>query len=173
MDKNIIIGAVAVVVVGGAILVGNMSGNKEGGSKNKIESSCSSICQKASKTCPSLIDENNCNNNCSKLSEEAKKHLEESKSCEQITSKPELIADLLIPEVATPEQKNNVNADDCQMACMNYAIKCLTLVPNATDQLLDEGRESCMKECASWDTKKIDCMINAFDCEAFTNVCGL
>jgi hypothetical protein len=56
---------------------------------------------------------------------------------------------------------------------MNYAIKCLTLVPNASDQLLDEGRESCGKECADWNNEKIDCMINAIDCESMTNVCGL
>lgn len=172
MDKNIIIGSVVVVAIGGAILVGSMSGNKNTSPENQTKSPCSSICQKANKTCPSLINEENCNKNCSKLSEEAKKHLQESKDCQQITSKPDLIVDLLVPETATPKPVDK-NASECEAACGSYTGKCLTLVPNLTEAMLEDGMKSCMQECASWDTKKIDCMINAFDCESFTNVCGL
>lgn len=172
MDKNIIIGAVAIIVVGGAVLVGSMSKNKGISSQDQIESSCSSICQKANEICPSLIDKNNCNKNCSKLSEEAKKHLQESADCEQMTSKPNLIVDLLVPEMANPKPVDK-NANDCEAACGSYAGKCLTLVPNLTEAMLNDGMKSCMEECASWDAQKTDCMINAFDCESMTNVCGL
>jgi hypothetical protein len=170
MDKKLLIPASVagiIAIAAGAVLLSPKGGN------DQKSSDCASICQKASQTCPSLVNEITCNNNCSKLSEESKKHLSDSKSCQEISSKPSLIADLMIPETATQKPAENPDADDCQMACMNYAIKCLTLVPNASDQLLDEGRESCGKECAKWNNEKIDCMIGAIDCESMTNVCGL
>ncbi|HOX29917.1 MAG TPA: hypothetical protein P5080_02120 [Candidatus Paceibacterota bacterium] len=170
MDKKILIPAsiagIAAIVAGAAFLFPKSASDQQ-------SFDCASICQKASQTCPSLVNETTCNNNCSKLSDESKKHLSDSNSCQEISSKPELIADLLIPETAAPEPAKNADSDDCQMACMNYAIKCLTLVPNASDQLLDEGRESCGKECSKWNSEKIDCMINAADCESMTNICGL
>jgi len=170
MNKKILIPASVagiIAIAAGAVLLFPKGGN------DQKSPDCSSICQKASQTCPSLVNEFTCNSNCSELSEESKEHLSDSQSCQEISSKPELIADLIIPETAAPEPAGNASADDCQMACMNYAIKCLTLVPNASDQLLDEGRESCGKECADWNNEKIDCMINAIDCESMTNVCGL
>ncbi len=168
MNKNILIGAAGVVVIGGAIffMAGDNSPNKQN------NSACADVCYEASQTCPSLINEDACNSNCAKLSEEAKKHLADSKSCQEISSKPELIADLLVPEVATPELVDK-NASECEAACGSYVGKCLTLVPNATEALFQEGTDSCMKECAGWNAQKVDCMINAFDCESMTNVCGL
>lgn len=146
-----------------------MAGNQTGDQKTF---SCSEICEKASKACPSLINQNDCNSKCGSLSEEAKKHLQESDNCEQITSKPELIADLIIPEAASPKPTDE-SASECEAACGSYVMKCLTLVPNATEALFEDGLNSCMKECAGWDNNKVGCMINAFDCEAMTDVCGL
>ena len=171
MNTKIIVGIIVGVIVigGGAFLMNNSKSNDNRG---QVTSACSGVCQKASETCPSLINQNDCNSKCAKLTAETKKHLQESTTCEQITSKPELIADLLIPEVATPKPMEK-NASECEVACGSYTGKCLTLVPNLTEAMLNDGMNSCMKECASWDNSKVDCMINAFDCESMTNVCGL
>ena len=77
----------------------------------------------------------------------------------------------LIPEMNEPELAPAKN--ECESACVNYVNKCLTLVPNATQALFQEGLESCLNECAKWNGVKIDCMISAFNCEAMTDVCGL
>lgn len=168
MSIKIVLGALlAVVVVGGGVLL--LTTDK---SADQGNSACKDVCQVASQTCPSLINEATCNSACSKLSEESKKHLKESKNCEQMTSRPDLIADALIPEAATPKAVDK-NASECEAACGSYVGKCLTLVPNATEALFADGLNSCMKECSSWSANKVDCMINAFDCESFTNVCGL
>jgi hypothetical protein len=171
MNTKIIVGIIAgVVIVGGGALL--MKGNKENNNVAQTDSACAEVCGQASQTCPSLINEGSCNNKCAKLSEETKKHLQESTSCEQITSKPDLIAELLIPDVATPKPVEK-NASECEAACGSYVSKCLTLVPNATAALFEEGQSSCEAECAGWSISKVDCMVTVFDCEAMTNVCGL
>lgn len=171
MNIKIIVGIVmGVAVIGGGVLL--MTGNKSEDNTGQVVSLCADVCQKASETCPSLINENDCNSKCAKLTEETKKHLQESATCEQMTSKPELITELIIPEVATPKPAPK-NASECEAACGSYTGKCLTLVPNLTEATLNDGMNSCMKECAGWNDNKVDCMINAFDCEAMTNVCGL
>lgn len=168
MNIKIIIGVVvSVIVIGGGALFVAMNNQSL-----KNNSACVDICKNASQVCPSLINEAVCNNKCSKLSEEAKKHLQESVSCEQITSKPDLIVDLIIPEGENPKPIDK-NASECEAACGSYVGKCLTLVPNATPALFEEGQSSCEKECANWNTDKVNCMIGAFDCEAMTNICGL
>ncbi len=168
MNKNILIGAAGIVVIGGAIFV--MAGG--GFLDEQNNSTCADVCYQANQACSSLINKDVCNSKCSELGEEAKKHLADSKSCQEISSKPELIAYLLAPEsdATKPVDKN---ASECEAACGSYAGKCLTLVPNATEALFQEGMNSCMKECAGWNAQKTDCMINAFDCESMTNVCGL
>lgn len=171
MNTKIIMGIIAAVVVigGGTIL---MTGGKNNDNSGQTASDCADVCQKASEACPSLINQNDCNSKCAKLTAETKKHLQESTNCEQITSKPDLIADLLIPEASTPKPADK-NAGECEAACGSYVSKCLTLVPNATPALFAEGQSSCEAECAGWNTGKIDCIINAFDCEAMTDICGL
>lgn len=171
MSTKIVFGVIigAVVIGGGIFLVNRDRGVNTGSS---VLSACADVCQKANQACPSLINQDDCNRKCDKFTEETKKHLQESTSCEQITSKSDLIVDLVVPEAVTPKPVKE-NASECEAACGSYTGKCLTLVPNLTEAMLNDGMDSCMKECASWDAKKIDCMINAFDCEAFTNVCGL
>ncbi len=168
MNIKIILGILAVVIaVGGVLLVTTNKSNNHGNSV------CTKMCQIANQACPSLINEDDCNNKCPKLSDESKKHLFESSSCEEIASRPDLIADLLIPEANIPKPVDNENASECEAACGSYVSKCLTLVPNATPALFEEGQTSCESECANWNTSKVNCMIGAFDCEAMTNVCGL
>jgi len=167
MNKKILI-ALSVVLVGGAIVFGAFMNKSD--KKTKV-SSCSEVCSKANNTCPSIIDKNNCENKCVSLSEETKEHLNNSSSCQELTEKPELIADLIIPEINTPDKINSSN--DCEMACSNYSIKCLSLVPNASQELYNEGLMSCINECKKWDDNKTGCILSAIDCESMTNVCGL
>lgn len=165
--------SVAVVIGGGLFFMTIDKANEQGGIIDQNDSACADVCRKASQACPSLINEGNCNAKCSNLSEEAKRHLEESDTCEEISSRPDLIADLIIPEINTPEPVGSSSDDGCEAACGSYVSKCLTLVPNATQALFEEGQASCMEACAGWDSGKVDCMVTAFDCEAMTEVCGL
>lgn len=70
-------------------------------------------------------------------------------------------------DVAEEEKK------DCESPCRNYIHKCLSLVPNAGQDLFSQGLESCMKECRSWSDKKNKCILNATNCEDMTVICGL
>ncbi|MDD5751206.1 MAG: hypothetical protein PHS73_01655 [Candidatus Peribacteraceae bacterium] len=70
--------------------------------------------------------------------------------------------------VSEPAAGNN-----CAAACENYVRKCLTLVPGAGETLFQQGRDSCMEECAQWTDKKTDCIATAAGCEPMTDVCGL
>ena len=168
MNNKVIIGALAgVIVAGGAFFF--LTKDKPSEQKN---SPCAEICRQANSACPSLIDQEKCISKCDVLSGETKNHLQESANCEQLSAKPELIAELIIPEPATPELVPG-NTSECEAACGSYVGKCLTLVPNATAALFDDGLASCMTECVDWDAQKVECMISAFDCEAMTNVCGL
>lgn len=171
MKKEIIIGALVVVVIGaGAVLyLGKGGGGK--GDKSVMSGACSSTCEKAVGTCPSLINEENCNQKCDSLSQETKNHLATASSCQELTQKPELIADLLIPKVNVPEKINS--SSDCEGACSNYTMKCLSLVPNADQNLYNEGLKSCVAECAKWKEEKVNCILGASTCPAMTETCGL
>lgn len=70
-------------------------------------------------------------------------------------------------DVAEKEKK------DCESPCRNYIHKCLSLVPNAGQDIFSQGLESCMKECRSWSDKKNTCILQATNCEDMTMVCGL
>jgi len=63
--------------------------------------------------------------------------------------------------------------DRCVEACENYVKQCLYLVPNADEYVFDQGRESCMEECAGWETEKVACMAEAVTCASMTDICDL
>lgn len=71
--------------------------------------------------------------------------------------------------VNEPAQAGN----NCAAACENYVSKCLTLVPGAGETLFQQGRDSCMEECAQWTNEKTGCIETAASCEPMTDVCGL
>ncbi|MFA5000692.1 MAG: hypothetical protein WC531_00480 [Candidatus Paceibacterota bacterium] len=168
MKKELIIGIVIVGVIGlGALAYWG----KGGGGGKQVSKDCVLTCQKAVETCPSLINKEVCEQNCDNLSQETKDHLNQANSCQELTQKPELIAELLIPEVKTPEKIDAKT--DCEGACSNYTMKCLSLVPNADQNLYNEGLMSCMSECSGWKSEKVGCMLNAQSCPAMTEVCGL
>jgi len=168
MNKNLIIAISGIIVVAG--VAGFILLNKNN-SQLPVDSKCSQICADAKTACPSLIDQKNCETKCPNLSQDTKEHLLGAKSCEELTQKPELISELLIPEIKKPEQKEA--SSDCEAACNKYVLSCLTLVPNASEALFEDGFNSCLKECTKWSMDKTECMITAFNCEAMTDKCGL
>ncbi len=168
MNKKILI-SLGVIVTGIAIITTIIVSSKK---EVLLEvSTCSEVCSNANNYCPTLINKDTCESKCSGLSEETKEHLNNSSSCQELTEKPELIADLIIPEVNVPENIDPSN--DCELACSNYTVKCLSLVPGASQSLYNEGLMSCINECKKWDNEKIGCIISAIDCPAMTEVCGL
>lgn len=131
---------------------------------------CINLCSQVKEACSTAISQDQCQSACLTWSAEIKEKIGAISSCEQVSEVPELTVAAL-PEMNEPNLAPATN--DCEAACGSYVGKCLTLVPNATESLFQEGMSSCMGECASWNTSKVDCMISAFDCEAMTNVCGL
>lgn len=170
MNKTILISIASVLVIGAGIYLAISSGGKEADKKVEINPECVAVCAQAKTTCPSLMTGDNCESACSNWSEEVKDQVKNASNCQTLSEIPELVS-ALVPEMNTPELPEA--KDECEAACGSYVNKCLTLVPNATQALFEDGMTSCKSECSKWNTQKVDCMINAFDCEAMTNVCGL
>ena len=64
-------------------------------------------------------------------------------------------------------------SNDCEKACRNYNSKCLSLVPNVNQTMLNDGFSSCMQQCKKRSKEKVQCMEDAKDCVAMTDICGL
>ena len=136
----------------------------------EVSEECINLCNQITGACSTAISQDQCLRACPTWSTEAKEKIGVISSCEQVAGAPEL-ASAVLPEMNEPDLAPASN--DCEAACGSYVGKCLTLVPNASEALFQEGLSSCMGECASWNAGKVDCMISAVDCEAMTNVCGL
>lgn len=89
-------------------------------------------------------------------------------SVEEIKNKVDSAA-----EVRSETVKPNSLSKDCRSACENYVSKCLTLVPNASETLLNEGLVSCVEDCASWSADKATCISQALECPSMTEICKL
>jgi len=140
--KILFYGTISVVTI---LTISFLLAGKNKSSLNETKGACADICSKAKSACASLIDEDNCNSKCYNFSNETKEHLKNSNSCEELTQKPELIADVIMPEVNTPNTKAASN--DCEAACNKYVMACLTLVPNVSEALFSDGFNSCLKDC--------------------------
>lgn len=136
----------------------------------EVSEECVSLCNQITGVCSTAISQDQCLQACPTWSTETKEKASAISSCEQVAEVPEL-ASAALPEMNEPDLAPASN--DCEAACGSYITKCLSLVPNATQALYNEGMISCMDDCKGWDTTKTECMIGAFDCEAMTNVCGL
>lgn len=171
MNTKIILGGIGgIIILSGGVYV--LLSNTSVSPGRAVSSECDILCRGAEDSCPSLIDEDTCRLRCDLLSEESRAHIRAARDCEELAAKPELVAEILIPNAPeAPSPKKD--ATICEAACGSYVGKCLTLVPNATPALFAEGQSSCEAECARWDAKKTDCMVSAFDCESMTTVCGL
>ncbi len=170
MNKIILISLASVLVIGSVIYLGTNSKDKKSNLNNNPDESCISLCSKAKTTCPSLMANSNCESSCANWQDEVKEKVNNASNCGALSEIPEILTSL-IPEMNTPQSP--VANNDCEMACSNYSIKCLSLVPNASQELYNEGLLSCMNECKKWSGDKTSCMLNAIDCESMTNVCGL
>lgn len=87
-------------------------------------------------------------------------------------------SELMEEEVATTSttimtEETPVAGNGCELACSNYVNKCLTLVPNADQNLFDQGLASCQQECQGWSADKVGCLASALDCPSMTETCGL
>lgn len=65
------------------------------------------------------------------------------------------------------------NTSLCENACANYYGKCMTFNPDLKPELMAQYINECIEECAKWDDKKKNCILEAIDCESMTDVCGL
>ena len=170
MNKTILLSIATVLVIGGIAYFALTSKNEESNSNVVSNEACVELCNNAKGICPSLMTNSNCESSCNNWNDEVKEKVANATNCESLSEIGEVVASLL-PEVDTPDTPTASN--DCEMACSNYSVKCLSLVPNASQELYNEGLLSCMNECKKWDGKKTSCMIEAIDCESMTNVCGL
>ncbi|MDX9893707.1 MAG: hypothetical protein RB292_04855 [Patescibacteria group bacterium] len=136
----------------------------------ETNSECAQLCNQATAICPSLISLEQCQLACADWSEETKEKISQVTTCQELSAISEII-ESLIPEMNDP--KLNPAKNECEAACQNYVNQCLTLVPNATQTLFQEGLDSCLTECANWNDPMVKCMTQAPDCESMTNICGL
>ena len=140
--------------------------------ENQLSSvSCDKICSHLKDVCnEDLIASDDCPTVCGTWSDEIKQMFLTMNDCEFLKAQIEGQAQVLAEEMVN---KNNPNATKCDQACNNYVTRCLSLVPNASAELFEQGFDSCKGECAAWAVSKIECMIKANTCEAFTDTCGL
>jgi hypothetical protein len=182
MNKNLIY-----AIIGGALLLSGVvylfiqsNGAKDADMRSGegevivVSTSCESACAQAEASCPMLLDEVNCVSACEGMSTEAQLYLQSVYTCEALTARLDLVSSVVVPDVAsTTGRREEAQGDGCEASCDNYVAECLSLVPNATEDLLREGYDSCMSECAEWDTEKVSCIAEASDCPSMTEVCGL
>lgn len=169
MKKSILIyGIIGLAVV--ALIVA-MPKDKKTDKVSTSTVSCSSVCDHLKNVCGdgSVVTED-CLTVCETWNDEIRQAMLLMDDCEFLLNQIENQAQVLAEQQAN---QANPNAAKCDQACNNYVSRCLTLVPNATPALFEEGFQSCKQECASWPVVKIDCMVSASSCEAFTDVCGL
>lgn len=175
MNKNLLILFAGATVLGGALYYNFLHTSSNPSESVASDTTCLTACHTAADTCPSLIDEGACTAKCANLNEETVEHLVNASTCEELTARPDLISEILIPELPDTEAftETNPTTNDCEAACGNYVTSCLSLVPNASESVLNDGYTSCLDECSTWETPKIECMLSTFDCVAMTEVCGL
>lgn len=160
------------VVLGTVLVVTLVSKNKKVDINIKNEgTSCNLVCEYIKNTCDQdKINNEDCNIACNTWGEEFKQTLILMNDCNLITTQIEAQAKIISE---TTSDENNPNVAKCNQACNNYVNRCLTLVPNASSQLFEEGFTSCKNDCINWEMEKIDCMIQSNTCEAFSESCGL
>lgn len=133
--------------------------------------SCNKVCDHLKDACgDDLILAKDCSPVCDTWNDEIRQMFLTMNDCEFLKAQIQGQGQVLAEEMVN---KNNPNSSKCDQACNNYTTRCLSLVPNASKELFEQGFDSCKGECASWNVSKIDCMIKANSCEAFTDTCGL
>lgn len=136
-----------------------------GGNMPTAQSACQVTCNHIQNVCGGVIDEQSCLNNCQVWTEEMKESIKEYDDCQFLVTQLGL-------ELKN-DQGNLVSVEDCTMACQNYTELCLATISEATTDLLEEGFQSCMASCGSFDQVAVDCIKNAKDCDQMMEECGL
>jgi hypothetical protein len=175
MKKSILFLSVLVLMVtttgcGQKAAVVNTEDEQENGSE------CSNLCAQIEEICPDFLASKRCNSECESWDQEAMEKIRQASTCQELFVIPEIVSAsapevMEIPELNDPELEEP--ASECEAACNNYVNQCLTLVPNATQALFQEGLSSCLEECAGWEETKVRCIKQAADCPSMTEVCGL
>lgn len=132
--------------------------------KIEPEAGCELECQTISNICPAEITYDECKIKCDDCGIELFDEIENVEDCNKVQD------ELSKCNVSKREQNSS---NYCELACNNYNNQCLTQVPNATQELFEEGFQSCMDLCESWSSEKVGCMVDAQDCPSMTEVCGL
>jgi outer membrane murein-binding lipoprotein Lpp len=154
---------VAVFVIAGC----TNSSNKIG----TIDTDCTNLCGQAKEICAEFMSVDECKNQCTNWDEAAKDKIKNASNCSELLLKSDGEGLKMVPEINDPNLPSAKN--DCEAACNKYVTTCLTLVPNASETIFNDGYNSCLGECVKWDAKKVDCMIAANNCPSMTDVCGL
>jgi hypothetical protein len=93
--------------------------------------------------------------------------------------KVEKIPEINIPQSESQQTKNKQNSPIinssslCESACANYNLRCISLVPNANQELFNQAMMDCLNECAKWNDAKTQCILDAQDCESITDICKM
>jgi hypothetical protein len=122
---------------------------------------CVSKCEAVLETCSEVITYDECVNGCNACGVPFFDEITQESDCDNLRNN--------ISQCGSSNEEGN----DCDKACLNYNSQCLVHVPNADQDLYDQGYESCMDICKDWSLEKIECMEAALDCPSMTEVCGL
>ncbi len=131
---------------------------------------CQAVCAKASSLCPTIMPNEFCLQACPFWSDEQKQQFSQTKNCQEMAG-----LDGDEAESSNQEQEDNTQADqsDCELACSNYALKCLSSSEDTSQAAYNQKFFSCIQDCSGWKTSKAECVINALDCSSITNDCDL
>lgn len=138
---------------------------------NVIDADCIGLCSQAKGVCAEFMSIDECKNQCANWDRATKDKIRNAPDCSGMPAKQNDNMIESIPEINDPNLPSAKN--DCEAACNKYVTTCLTLVPNASEAVFNDGYNSCLGECVKWDKKKIDCMIAANNCPSMTEICGL
>ncbi|HNP75537.1 MAG TPA: hypothetical protein PKL09_04265 [bacterium] len=133
-------------------------------------SDCLGLCEQVETVCPNFLSSENCQSQCGSWDQTTKETIRQAANCQELSAIPEVVSALL-PEINEPELEEP--ASECEAACNNYVNQCLTLVPNASQALFQDGLTSCLEQCVGWEETKVRCIKQSANCESMTNVCGL
>jgi hypothetical protein len=126
---------------------------------------CNETCAYIQSICGNIVKEESCLTNCQVWTEEMREAIKGYDDCQ-----------FLVTQLGLELKENlgnTVSAEDCSLACENYTTKCLSTMENADAEMLQEGFQSCMASCGSFDQEIVDCVIGAATCDDMVRECGL
>jgi len=138
--------------------------------KQEIASPCLKLCTKIEGICPNFLSAERCQTECKNWDQESMEKIDQASNCQELFVIPEIVS-ASVPEINSPALTESKS--ECEAACNNYVNQCLTLVPNASQALFQEGLSSCLEKCTGWQEAMIKCIKQAADCPSMTDICGL